>query len=263
MLLRPQPFNRRRNESRHTSSQIWLLFKLWQPKPAQKESKPPNPKARIEMFWISQVWLLFQVLAAKTCPKVIKVTKPENQNYRNWNEWIESARFDYFFNLWQPKPAQKESKSPNQKIRIIELKWIESARLGYFFNLWQPKPVNLESKSPNQKVRIIEIEMKCICQIWLLFQSLAAKTCPKGIKVTKPEDQNYRNWNELNQPDLITFSIFGSQNLPKRNQSHQTRGQNYRNWNEVNQADLIPFSIFGSQNPSKRNQSHQTRRSEL
>jgi len=27
-------------------------------------------------------------------------------------------RFEYFFKLWQPKPVQKESKSPNQKVTI-------------------------------------------------------------------------------------------------------------------------------------------------
>ena len=79
-----------------------------------------------------------------------------------------------------------------------------AARFDYFFKLWQPKPAQKESKPPNQKARI---DMFWISQIWLLFQVLAAKTCPKVIKVTKPEDQN---WNELNQADLITFSIFGS-----------------------------------------------------
>ena len=98
-----------------------------------------------------------------------------------------------------------------------------AARFDYFFKLWQSKPLQKESKSPNQKIRIIEIEMNWISQIWLLFQSLAAKTRQKGIKVTKPEDQNYGNWNELNQPDLVTFSIFGNQNLSESNQSHQTR----------------------------------------
>jgi len=27
-----------------------------------------------------------------------------------------AARFEYFFKLWQPKPVQQESKSPNQKV---------------------------------------------------------------------------------------------------------------------------------------------------
>ena len=71
------------------------------------------------------------------------------------------------------------------------------------------------------------------------------------------------NWNELNQPELITFSMFGSQNLSESNQSHQTRRLELSNWNELNQQNLIIFSIFGSLNLSKRNQSHQTRRSEL
>ena len=89
--------------------------------------------------------------------------------------------------------SQNLSKSnQSHQTRRSELKWFESARFEYFFNLWQPKPVKKESKSPNQKIRIIEIEMNWISQIWLLFQALAAKTCPKGIKVTKPEDQNYR-----------------------------------------------------------------------
>ena len=150
---------------------------------------------RIEVTWISQIWLLFQALAAKTRQKGIKLTKP-------WFEWVlmlwhpqpfnrnpsrrngsrrTSSQIWLLFQLWQSKPVQKESKSPNQKIRIKELKWFESARFDYFFNLWQPKPVKKESKSPNQKIRIIEIEMNGIRQIWLLFQSLAAKTCPKGI----------------------------------------------------------------------------------
>ena len=85
----------------------------------------------------------------------------------------------------------------------FEMVWI----IDYFFNLWQPKPVKKESKSPNQKIRIIEIEMNWISQIWLLFQSLAAKTCPKVIQVTKPEDQNYG------------IEMVWSQNLSKRNQN--------------------------------------------
>ena len=229
------------------------------------------------MPWFSQIWLFFQALAAKTRQKGIKLAKPEDQIWRGlYGCWCfgtrnpstailqegmkanaPAARFDYFFQLWQSKPVKKESKSPNQKIRIIEVEmnWInqiwllfqslaaktcakgikvtipkrpelpcfESGRFDYFFNRWRPKPVQKSSKSPNRKIRIIEIEMNWIRQIWLLFQSLAAKTRPKGIKVTKPEDQKYRHWNELNQADLITFSIFGSQNPSKRNQSHQTR----------------------------------------
>ena len=164
-------------------SQVWLLFQALAAKTRQKGikvTKPEDQNYRIEMNWISQVWLLFQALAAKTCPKEIKLTKPEDQNNR------------------------------------IEMNWIR--------------------------------------QIWLLFQSLAAKTRQKGIKVTKPENQNYRNWNELNQPDLITFSIFGSQNPSKSNQSHQTRRSELSNWNGLNQPNLITFSSFGSQNLSKRNQ---------
>ena len=88
---------------------------------------------------------------------------------------------------------------------LVTLKWFES--FDYFFNLWQPKPVKKASKSPNQKIRIIEIEMNWISQIWLLFQSLAAKTCPKVVQVTKPEDQNYG------------IEMVWSQNLSKRNQN--------------------------------------------
>ena len=101
--------------------------------------------------------------------------------------------------------------------------------------------------------------MQWISQIWILFQTLAAQSCPKGIKATKPEGQN---WKDLNQPDWNTFSIFGSQNLSKRNQSHQTRRAETQNWNDWNQPDLNTFSIFGSQNVPKRNQIHQTRRAE-
>ena len=53
-------------------------------------------------------------------------------------------------------------------------------------------PPKRNQSHQNKKIRIIENEMNWIRQIWLLLQSLAAKTCPEGIKVTKPEDQNYR-----------------------------------------------------------------------
>ena len=65
---------------------------------------------------------------------------------------------------------------------------------------------------------------------------------------------------ELKQPDLNTFSSFGSLNLSKRNQSHQTRRSDLT-WFEL--ARFEYFSIFGSQSLSKRNQSRQTRRSDL
>ena len=171
------------------------FFKLWQSKPLQKESKSPNQKARIDMFWICQIWLLFQSLASKTCPKVIKVIKPEDQN---WND----------FNLWQPKPVQKESKSPNQKIRIIALKCLDSARFDYFFKLWQPKPVKKESNSQNQKIRF---DVVCMGADALAPATLQPQSFKKEWKPTHQ------------QPDLITFSSFGSLNLSKSNQSHQTR----------------------------------------
>ena len=65
---------------------------------------------------------------------------------------------------------------------------------------------------------------------------------------------------ELKQPDLNTFSSFGSLNLSKRNQSHQTRRSDLT-WFELARFEYFP--IFGSQSLSKRNQSRQTRRSDL
>ena len=107
------------------------------------------------------------------------------------NQSHQTRRSEYFFNLWQPKPVKKESKSPNQKIRIIELKWFESARFDYFFNLWQPKPVQKESKSPNQKIRIIELKWSSeSARLWLLLdRSLAAKDLSRrNQSLAKPED---------------------------------------------------------------------------
>ena len=153
---------------------------------------------RSELKW-------FQALAAKTCPKGIKLTKPGNQNYR-------IARFEYFSKLWQPKPAQKYSKSPNQKIRF-DVVWMGADDLA---------PATLQPQSFKKE--------------W------------------KPTHQ---------QPDLITFSSFGSLNLSKRNQSHQSRRSELSHWSDMNQPDLNTFSSFGSQNLPKSNQTHQTRRSEL
>ena len=57
-------------------SQIWLLFQSLAAKTRPKVikvTKPEDQNYRIEMVWISQIWLLFQALAAKTCPKGIKI----------------------------------------------------------------------------------------------------------------------------------------------------------------------------------------------
>ena len=222
--------------------------------------KPEDQTCRIEMNWIRQIWLLFQALAAKTCPKGMKVTKPEDQN---WND----------FNLWQPKLVQKESKSPNQKIRIIALKWHESARFDYFFKLWQPKPVKKESNSPNQKIRFDVVWMGADA---LAPATLQTQSCKKEWKPThqQPDLITFSSFGSLNLPKrnqshhtqkarIDKISIFGSLNLSKRNQSHQTRRSELSHWSDMNQPDLITFSSFGRQNPSKRNQTHQTRRSDL
>ena len=142
------------------------------------------------MQWISQIWILFQTLAAQSGPKGIKATKPEGQNWKDLNQ----PDWNTFFNLWQPKPVQKESKSPNQKSRNTELKWLESARFDYFVSFWAPKPVQKEPKPPNQKVTI---EMIPISQIWKLLPALAAETCPKWIKISKPEDQIWHGVNRF------------------------------------------------------------------
>ena len=84
----------------------------------------------------------------------------------------------------QPQPFKKEWKADTP-----------AARFEYFFKLWQPKPVQKESKSPNQNLNCW-IEIIVISQIWILFEALAGQTCPTGIKITKPEDQI---WHGLNR----------------------------------------------------------------
>jgi len=41
-------------------------------------------------------------------------------------------------------------RNQSQKIKNIKLKCLESTKFEDFFNLWQPKPVQKESKPPNQ-----------------------------------------------------------------------------------------------------------------
>ena len=106
-----------------------------------------------------------------------------HQTRRSELKWFESARFEYFFKLWQPKPVQKESKSPNQKIRIIELRWFESARF------------------------------------WIFFQAFGSQNLSKSNQSHQTRRSELSNWNGLIQQNLITFSSFGSQNLHKRNQN--------------------------------------------
>ena len=186
-----------------------------------------------------------------------------HQTRRSLFQWFESARIEYFLKLWQLKRVQKESKSPNQKIRFhmvwigsdpmapatlqpqpfkkewkrrhqqpdlntfsnfgsqnlsnrnqshqtsrSELKWFESARIEFFFKLWQPKRVQKERKSPNQKIRFD--------MVWIGSDPMAPATLQPQPFILE--------WKRRHQqPDLNTFSNFGSQNLSNRNQSHQTR----------------------------------------
>ena len=73
--------------------------------------------------------------------------------------------------------------------KVFKSGWLQSFQLNnsdlLVWWLW----FLLAAKPVDQKCRI---EMIWISQIWILFQTLAAKTCPKGIKVTKPVDQNCR-----------------------------------------------------------------------
>ena len=121
------------------------FLKLWQPKPVQKESQPPNQKVRFDMVWISQIWILFQFLAAKTCPNGIKVTKLGDQNDRI--EMIGISQIWFLCQFLEAKTCPKEIKitKPERKNYTLDMIWIS--------------------------------------QIWILFQSLAAQTCPKGIKI--------------------------------------------------------------------------------
>ena len=202
---RNQSHQTRRSElKRFEAARFDYFFKLWQSKPVQKESKSPNQKARIDMFWISQIWILLQALAAKTCPIVIKVTKPEDQN---WNG----------FNLWQPKPVQKESKSPNQKIRIIALKGHESARFEYFFKLGSQ---NRSKRNQTHQTRRSDLTWLWIADRCFGTRKASTESFKKEWKLAL-----------VPQPDLIPSSSFDGQRVAaKRNQSHPFKPgkQNYR-----------------------------------
>ena len=154
-------------------SQIWILFQALAAKTVKKESNSPNQKIRFDVVWMGADALAPATLQPQSFKKEWKPTRQQpdlitfssfgslNLSKRNQSHQtrrpeltcFESARFDYFFNRWHPKPVQKKSESSNQKIRIVELKWIESDRFAYFLKLWQSKPVQKASKSPNQKIR--------------------------------------------------------------------------------------------------------------
>ena len=59
--------------------------------------------------------------------------------------------------------------------------------------------------------------MNWIRQIWLLFQSVAAKTRQKGIKVTKPEDQKYRIEMIWISQIWLLFQALAAKTCPKIN----------------------------------------------